>query len=75
MTKVHLKSPTKDGVVLIEGQRIFALTINSMPMIAKVAKGSSVTTSSNQLSSKIIAIASHIWNCMQFSTKLLKTVS
>ena len=32
MIKVHLKNPTTDGVVLLEGRQIFMLTLDGVPL-------------------------------------------
>jgi hypothetical protein len=39
MIKLHLKHPEQDGLALLRGTRIFAITLdNDMPTIAKTAK-------------------------------------
>lgn len=54
MTKVHLKHPSKDGIALLSGRRIFAITLdNDTPTIAKIAKSYDSLASSNLLTVKI----------------------
>ena len=53
MIKVHLKKPEVDGVALLEGRRVYALTLDDKLTIAKAAKGFSLTAPPDQLSTKI----------------------
>ena len=54
MAKVHLKHPSKDGIALLSGGRIFAITLdNDVLTIAKVAKSYDPLAPSNQLTVKI----------------------
>ena len=54
MVKVHLKHPSKDGIALLKGGRIFAIALeNDTFTIAKVAKSYDSIASSNQLIVKI----------------------
>ena len=36
---IHLKNPSKDGIALLEGKCIFAITIDETLTFAKVCKG------------------------------------
>ena len=53
MIKVHLKKPDVDGAALLEGHRVFALALDGMLTVAKIAKGISLTALADQLSTKI----------------------
>ena len=53
MIKVHLKKPDVDEVALLEGRRVFALTLDGTFTVAKIAKGFSLTTLADQFSTKI----------------------
>ena len=54
MAKVHLKHPSKDGIALLSGKRIFAITLdNDALTIAKVAKTYDPLAPSNLLTVKI----------------------
>ena len=50
---MHLKKPEVDGVALLEGRRVFTLALDSKLMVAKAAKGFSLTAPPDQLSTKI----------------------
>lgn len=54
MAKIHLKNPNKDGIALLSGRRIFAISLdNDTITIAKVAKSYDSLASSNLLTVKI----------------------
>jgi hypothetical protein len=54
MAKIHLKNPSKDGIALLKGRRIFAITLdNDALTIAKIAKSYDSLASSNLLTLKI----------------------
>ena len=54
MIKLHLKHPKQDGLALLRGTRIFAITLdNDKPTIAKTAKSYDPLASSSMLSVKI----------------------
>jgi hypothetical protein len=54
MAKVHLKHPSKDGIALLNGGRIFAITLdNDALTVAKIAKSYDSLAPSNQLTVKI----------------------
>ena len=53
MIKVYLKKPDIDGVALLEGRRVFALTLDGTLTIAENAKRFSFTAPVDQLSTKI----------------------
>jgi hypothetical protein len=54
MAKIHLKNPSKDGIALLKGRRIFAINLdNDALTIAKVAKSYDSLAPSNLLTLKI----------------------
>jgi hypothetical protein len=54
MAKVHLKHPSKDDIALLNGGRIFAITLdNDAFTVAKIAKSYDSFAPSNQLTVKI----------------------
>jgi hypothetical protein len=54
MAKIHLKNPSKDGIALLNGRRIFATTLDYDALtIAKVAKSYDSLTPNNLLTLKI----------------------
>ena len=54
MAKIHLKYPSKDGIALLSGKRIFAITLdNDALTIAKVSKTYDSLAPSNLLTVKI----------------------
>jgi hypothetical protein len=54
MTKIHLKNPSKDKIALLNGRRIFAITLdNDTLTIAKIAKCHDSLAPSNLLTFKI----------------------
>ena len=54
LAKIHLKYPSKDGIALLSGRRIFAITLdNDTLTIAKVAKSYDSLAPSNLLTIKV----------------------
>jgi hypothetical protein len=53
MICIHLKNPSQDGIALLEGRRIFAITIDETLTIAKVCKGYDNLALLEQLTTKI----------------------
>jgi hypothetical protein len=54
MIKLHLKHPEQDGLTLLQGTRVFAITLdNDMPTIAKTAKSYDPLASSSMFLVKI----------------------
>ena len=54
MAKIHLKYPNKDGIALLSGRRVFAISLDNDTMtIAKVAKSYDSLAPSNLLTVKI----------------------
>ena len=54
MAKVHLKYPSKDGIALLSGGRIFVITLdNDAPTIVKITKSYDSLAPSNLLTIKV----------------------
>ena len=54
MAKIHLKHPSKDGIALLSGKRVFAITLdNDALTVAKIAKAYDSLAPSNLLTIKI----------------------
>jgi hypothetical protein len=53
MIKLHLKSPTTDGQQLLEEKQIFALVLDGVLKVAKIAKRYATTACNDQLTMKI----------------------
>jgi hypothetical protein len=53
MIRIHLKNPSQDGIAVLEGRRIFAITIDETLTIAKVCKGYDNLALQEQLTTKI----------------------
>ena len=54
LAKIHLKYPSKDGIALLSGKRIFAITLdNDVLTVAKIAKTYDSLAPSNLLTIKI----------------------
>jgi hypothetical protein len=51
--RIHLKNPIHDGIALLEGKRVFAITIDKTLTIAKVCKGYDNLALQEQLITKI----------------------
>jgi hypothetical protein len=53
MIRIHLKNPSQDGIALLEGRRIFAITTDEVLTIAKVCKGYDNLALQEKLTTKI----------------------
>jgi hypothetical protein len=65
MIRIHFKKPSQDGIALLEGRRIFAITIDETLTIAKVCKGYDNLALQEKLTTKItnenlIGVSAHI---------------
>ena len=54
LAKIHLNHPSKDGITLLSGKKIFAITLeNDVLTVAKIAKAYDFLAPSNLLTIKI----------------------